>query len=238
MKKISILSLLLLLSPLTFADIDSYSLSRTLNLLLLSVSVVVITALCLAIFYLRKGNSWAFIVSGVLTLVLIAIATFLAAGDESIPNKIENWMFIPSLIISGILFFKKAKQNPTQVFWYYGLNTSLLLLLSNFIQLLDITAFNFLFYLNYTFYALICFIYVKRSFIIDSLIGNNTLFANTNLICILSFLTVLIFFLITTTHREIIIETFILNLKYYIKSLVIILAIGNISTLIAIKKYS
>jgi hypothetical protein len=221
-----------------FADIDPYSLSRTLNLLLLSVSVVVITTLCLAIFYLKKGYSWTFVVSSFLTLVLIGMATFLAAGDESIPNKIENWMFIPSLIISGILFYKKVKQNPTQVFWYYGLNTSLLLLLSNFIQLLDITAFNFLFYLNYAFYALICFFYVKRSLKIDNLIGNKTLFVNTNLICILSFLTVMIFFLITTTQREIIMETFILNLKYYIKSLAIILAIGNISTLIAIKKYS
>lgn len=236
MKKIGILFSTILIPTLAFADggTNAVALFGTIVLILLTIGLV---GLISAFFYLKKGNNKMFYLSGVTASIIFTFSVFFMASTPQSSDYFDNFLILPSLIIFGIIFYKKTKDNRTLAFWYYASNTTSILLVSNLLQLLNNFELRFLYYIDYGFYAFYSFLYVRTIIEQEKPIKNIKLFAITSIICFLTYLSITAFYMLTNNHLEYIMENAISTIGQLFTGFFTVLFGSAVGTFIAIKNY-
>lgn len=235
MKKIGILSLIVLMPNFVFADGGANSAVLYVKIILILLGLG-IAALISSFFYLKKGSNWLFYLSAIPAAIIFAFISLFMAATSGRKDSLHNLIILLPLIIFAIVFYKKHKDNPLQIFWYYAMNTTSILLLSSLLYAVNNYALSFI-YLKYVFYAFYVFLYVRTTLKNVKLISTTKLYFNASLICFLSFLTINLFYMFTTTHLKYIVADFIHNIGQFFIGLLIAIVISNISSFATIKNY-
>lgn len=183
-----------------------------------------------AIYYLIRRKESAFTLSGTLSSIVFLFGIILEVMTENETIEISSIFFIPSLLVLTILSSKKTNDNKTELIWHCILASSLILLFSRLISLIqffNIEILNSLYYLTYLIYPMYIYGYVKSMLAINKQIEQKRLFMNVNFICIFAFLTSELFNIITISNL-LVLESFIGSSKPFL----IVLTVINFTTII------
>ncbi|MFN3444661.1 MAG: hypothetical protein ACK44D_02905 [Bacteroidia bacterium] len=183
-----------------------------------------------AIYYLIRRKESAFTLSGTLSSIVFLFGIILEVMTENETIEISSIFFIPSLLVLTILSSKKTNDNKAELIWHCILASSLILLFSRLISLIqffNIEILNSLYYLTYLIYPMYIYGYVKSMLAINKQIEQKRLFMNVNLICIFAFLTSELFNIITISNL-LVLESFIGSSKPFL----IVLTVINFTTII------
>lgn len=183
-----------------------------------------------AIYYLIRRKESAFTLSGTLSSIVFLFGIILEVMTENETIEISSIFFIPSLLVLTILSSKKTNDNKTELIWHCILASSLILLFSRLISLIqffNIEILNSLYYLTYLIYPMYIYGYVKSMLAINKQIEQKRLFMNVNLICIFAFLISELFNIITKSNL-LVLESFIGSSKPFL----IVLTVINFTTII------
>lgn len=237
MKKIEIFSILVLIPGLAHADGISEAIPGALTILAM-VLVIAMVGMVNAVMYLRKGGKKAFYLSVVPAAVLFVFSVLMAVTSKApkvFYKSPVNVFFLPSLLIFVAVSYKKIKDRSSLQFWYYVINTTSTLFLSNLI------VYRYAFYLNCFFYVLYSFLYAKNMLQDEKIIKPIRLFLNAGLICLFSFLTVYLFYtfllFLPDNHIGVFFDRVILNIGGVIQGLLPAILISQLSVFVAIKIY-
>jgi hypothetical protein len=233
MKRTSILFIiiLLLLPILVFVQMGGTLVISNLIQILFVVLIISLIGVFSAIAYLINGRKITFYVAVVIATILFGLGVVF-----------KYFLFLPSFIILSFISCKKIEEKKTHFFWYYALNTSLLLTLSIFYRVISENyGFNipsFIFYLDYAFYALISFLYAKTLLQPKHNVAQTKIYFNINVICLMTYLSILTFYAITDGGDVVVFfKEMRVNMESYFLSLSIFLIISNLTAFITIKNY-
>lgn len=249
-KKVGIICLLSLIPSLAHAELN---ISKTDAVLLGAIFFIPIISavigLISAFIYLKRGTKRAFYFSIIPAAILVVISYGFRTSQlrSFFGETLVTFISLSAPIILTLVSYKKIKSNPPQVFWFYVINTTSIMLFSALklrflFPILDITKpQDFVFTLNTIFAVLdvlICalysFIYVRKTLQNNQTIENKELFFKVGLISVLSILT--LNFLSILSIMQAGFETDFVAALFNI-GLLIVMAISVLSTFVALKKY-